>query len=67
LPRKTEENTRKAGVVVTLFVGFLMATVTILVSNLSDTNKAIGALALIIMGYIAYNELTKHFSKSRSK
>ena len=67
MPRKTEENSRKAGVVVALFVGLLMATVTVIVSNLSDTNKAIGALTLTIVGYIAYNELTKHFSKSRSK
>jgi|Deesub1362B_J571_1020462.scaffolds.fasta_scaffold11307_2 uncharacterized membrane protein len=50
-----------------LIVGLLTSTVTIVVSNLSDTNKAIGALALALVGYIVYNELTKHFSKTHSK
>jgi ABC-type uncharacterized transport system permease subunit len=67
LPRKTKENSRKPETLVALLVGLLMAFVTIWVSNLTDTNKAIGALALALIGYAGYNELTKHFSKSGSK
>jgi uncharacterized membrane protein YeaQ/YmgE (transglycosylase-associated protein family) len=67
LSRKTEENLNRTTSLVTLVVGFVGATVAILVSNLTITNKAICALALAFVGYAVYNEIDKHFTKITSK
>jgi hypothetical protein len=62
LPRKTDDDW-----LITLIVGLLMAIVTVFVSNLSDTSKAVGALALIFGGYVVFNEMSKRRGKSRFK
>lgn len=67
LPRKAEENSNKTTSLVTLIVGFVGATIAIVVSNLTLTNKAIGALALAFVGYAVYNELDKYFAKITSR
>ena len=67
MSRKTEENLNKTTSLVTLVVGFVGATVAIVISNLTLTSKTIGALALAFVGYTIYNELDKHVAKITSK
>lgn len=51
--------TAKLGVLITLSIGLLGIAVAIILSSWNMTDKEIALIALTLLGYIAYNELTK--------
>ena len=61
LSRKTEDNLNKTTSLITIIVGFVGASVEILVSNLTVTNKAIYTVTLALIGYAIYNKTKENF------
>lgn len=67
MPRRSQKNWAKLGVLVTLFVGLLAIAVTIILQVSDKTDKYFGLIIIALLGYIVYSEFFKEYPTSRSK
>lgn len=63
MPKQTEKNWTKIGVLITIFLTSFGMAMTIILSDLDIRDKEIGLIVIALFGYILYNELTKIHAK----
>ncbi len=59
LPKPRKKDWAKIGVLVTLFLGLLGIAVAIMTSSWDKTDKEFSIIVIVVLGYIAYNEISK--------